>query len=291
MKRFFALTFLSGLLIVLSAPVIADDKDNENTDLLEVVSPDLNENAAPQVDVQSEDSSGSTKVTNDELKKLEDARKAKSDAAIVKAVSEILSRDPINLIALNTLGVYYFETRKFGLAKTIFKRALKDHPKEPALHNNLGIIYLAQNELQLALESLKNSVTLRADYQMGAVNLSSIYLEYKDYQKSLMTLEDAYRALRSDLRRGTYESLQVANNYAIALMGIGENDKAGEVFSDINKAGTRDITVNLNYLIFLVEVQKNKKEATRQLTKLKIVTDDQDILRRANDLVSKLEKN
>lgn len=228
-------------------------------------------------------------VTNDDLKKLSDAKRMKSEPALVTAAAEILSKDPNHLETLNLMGVFYFEQKKFGLAKILLRRAMKAHPNQAALYNNLGIIYLAENDLPLALDAFKKSLSADSGYKTGATNLSSIYLEYGDYQRSLAPLESAYRALRSDIGRGANGAVEVANNYAVALMGIGENSKAGKVFEEIDEAGVRNPTPFLNYAILLVEVQKKKKDAIRIISKLKFMTEDREILRRVQELENKME--
>lgn len=228
-------------------------------------------------------------VTKAELSDLNAAFKKKSESALVKAASTILSKDPNHLEALNALAVFYFEVKKYGLSKILIKRALKNHPNEPALHNNLGIIYLAEGEMRIALEEFRKSIAERSSYRFGATNLSSIYLDYRDYKRSLAPLEESYKAVRSDIRRGDNSSVEIANNYGVALMGVGENSKADEVFTEITAANSRNPVPYLNYAILLVEVLKKKKDAVRVISKLKFMTDDREILRRVDELERKNE--
>ncbi len=230
------------------------------------------------------------RIENAELKKLSDARKSKSEVSIVRVASEILAKDSRNLEALNTLGVFYAETKRFGIAKTIFRRAMKDHPDVPALHNNLGVIYLAENEPQLALESFRKAIQLKSNYRIGASNLASIYLEHRDYTRSLSPLEDSYSDTKSDLSRGSDYAVQIANNYAVALMGTGENSKAEDVFEKILTSNTRRVEPYFNYSILLVEVLKKKKDALRVLSKLKLMTEEREVLRQVDELEKKVQQ-
>ena len=213
----------------------------------------------------------------------------KNESAIIEAAARILGRNPDHLETLNALGVYYFQTKKFGLAKIFFKRALNQNKEEPAIYNNLGIVYLAEGDLKLAIDSFKKSLAARSGYSVGATNLSSIYLKYLDYKRSISPLEDAYRSIRSDLRRGTNDSVEIANNYAVALMGINENDKARKIFEEISSAGVRNPVPYLNQAILLVEVLKKKSDALRVLSKLKFMTNDSTVLRKVAELEKKLE--
>lgn len=230
------------------------------------------------------------KIENADYKRLAEARKSRSEANIVKVASEILSKDQNDVTALNTLAVYYADTKRYGMARQILNRALKDHPQEPALYNNMGVIYLAENEPRLALESFRKAIQLKPGYRIGAGNLASIYLEHRDYTRSISPLEESYRSTRSDLSRGSDYAVQVANNYAVALMGTGENSKAEDVFEKIVSSNTRRVEPYFNYSILLVDVLKKKKDALRILSKLQLMTEDREILRTAQDLEKKAQQ-
>jgi tetratricopeptide (TPR) repeat protein len=222
-------------------------------------------------------------------KQLSEARKSKSEAAIVKAASQILAVDPKHLEALNTLAVFYYESKRFGLAKILLRRALKDHGDEPALHNNMGIILLSENEPRLALESFRKSVQLKGSYRIGATNLAAIYLEHGDYKRSLSPLEESYKATKSDLGRGVDYAVDIANNYAVALMGTGDNSKAEDVFEAIADSDTRNPKPYLNFAILLTDVLKKKKDALRIISKLKFMTEDREILKQVQELEKRID--
>jgi tetratricopeptide (TPR) repeat protein len=260
----------------------AEDKDDLKNELKEEKSDEAKDSGGGLF--------GSSRgISDEDLKKLSQARKSRSEGGIIKAASEILGKDPQNKFALNTLAVFYFENKKFGLSKILLKRALKDHPDDPALHNNLGIVYLAQNEMRLALDAFKKSLEARSSYQLGATNLSSIYLEYRDYKRSIGPLEDSFRSIRSDLRRGSSPAVEIANNYALALMGVGESGKAEGIFKDILESDSRNPVPLLNYASLLVEVLKKKKDAIRVISKLKFMTEDREILRKVEEIERKME--
>jgi Flp pilus assembly protein TadD len=306
MKRYMRFTILTLLLTLGAARVYAqfddskpdsnsEDSDNTSKKKSDEATKDLPQ-AKPDKDDMSFDNDGDKsaepkglEVTKAEKDDLIAAFKKKSEPALIKAVSAILSKDPTNLDALNALALHFFEDKKFGMAKIILKRAMKDHSKEPALENNLGIIYLAEGETLLAVEQFRKSLAARNDYRIGATNLSSIYLEYLDYKRSIAPLEDSYKAVHSDVSRGDSNAIDIANNYGVALIGIGDFAKAEEVFGEIVATNTRNAVPYLNYAILLVEVQKKKKDAIRVISKLKFMTDDRDILRRVDELERKME--
>lgn len=286
MKRVFVIYWL--LLLTLSAVARSDFDDAPSS------SPKTKDDIASELEETSDgentvDHFARADISRSEMEALSRALKTRSEAGVVQAASVILGKDPTHLKTLNALGLFYFQSKKYGLAKIIFRRALRDHKSEPALYNNLGVVYLAEGDLRLALENFRKSIQAKSGYKIGATNLSSIYLDHRDYKRSLSPLEEAFEASRSDLRRGDGEAVEIANNYGVALMGLGEDGKARRVFEQIVESGTRNPAPHLNYIILLVEVQKKKNDAIRAISKLKFITEDREILRQVQELEKKLE--
>jgi Flp pilus assembly protein TadD len=272
--------------MILFFPLITVAGDGFDDDFADEDAPGVESTANTKAEISAPSPKG---VDSAMVKQLSEARKSRSEAAIIKAASQILAADPKHLETLNTLAVFYYETKRYGMAKILLRRAIKDHGDEPALHNNLGVVYLSEDEPRLALESFRKSVELRSGYRIGATNLAAIYLEHHDYSRSLSPLEDSYKATRSDLGRGADYAVEIANNYGVALMGAGDNSKAEDVFADIAKSDSRNPKPFLNYAILLTDVLKKKKDALRILSKLKFMTEDREILRKVQDLEKRLE--
>ncbi len=232
-----------------------------------------------------------TKITDylglTEEKDLAPHFQAKDERGLVEAVSKRLGKDQNDLMALNALGVFYYEQGKYGLARILFARAQKAHPNEPAIYNNQAVIHLAEGKLRPAILALRKAVELKSSYMVGMANLGSIFVEYKDYGRAADMLEAGYRAVRSDLRRGGV-GLEVANNYALALMGSGEEKKAKGIFQDILKADNGNVNALLNYSILLIHRLKDKKEGEKQLNRLRFIGEDGD--RRIRKAIEDMDK-
>lgn len=227
--------------------------------------------------------------SDEKLRALAVARKANDEAALVKAASEILSQDQNHLLALNTLGLYYYEHGKYGLAKIIFNRALQAHPDSTAtLLNNLGIISLGEENQRKAITNFKKSLEAKPDYRIAAANLGALYLEYKDYGRALGPLEAGYKSVKSEIKNGGIAQ-EVANNYALALGGTGNVKKAKSIFADIAENNPRNPSILLNYAILLVHKVKDTKEAKAVLSKVKFMTDDASILQKVEQLEEQLK--
>ena len=217
------------------------------------------------------------------------AWKAKDEKMMVDAAAQILGKDQNDLKALNGLAVFYMHAEKPGLARILLARAEKAHPQEPAIQNNLAVTYLARGEHRPALAGFRKAMELKKGYVIGAENLGSIYVEYKDYARALEYLEPGYNSVRSDLHRGV--ALDVANNYALALSGSGGVEKAKEIFKDILKAENQNTTALLNYTILLIQKFKDKKEGEKMLNRLKFLAEDAATRKRTDELEKALNDN
>lgn len=206
------------------------------------------------------------------LKPVGEALKEKDEKKLVAEASKILGSDPDDLVSLNSLAVFYFESGKYGLARLILNRALQKHGDEAVLHNNLGVVYLAENKQRPAILSLRKSIELKNDYTFAAANLGAIYLEYKDYARAGDLLSSSYSGLKSDLRRGV--GLDVANNYALTLAASGGYEKARSIYQEILKVEAQNVPALFNYAILLVHNLKDKKEGEKFVSKLRFLVDD-----------------
>ncbi|MCB0364837.1 MAG: tetratricopeptide repeat protein [Bdellovibrionaceae bacterium] len=234
-----------------------------------------------------EDIKPQVEVTKDDIRDLRDAKQKGLEPRLVTAAAKILGRDQNNLLALNTLAVFYFNDKKFGLAKIILNRALNAHPNQAALHNNLGVIYLSEGDQRAAIRSFKKSVEVDPDYVIGATNLASIYLEYRDFNRALEPLQSGYKVVKGSLREGKAESVGVANNLAVALSAQKQADKARDIYEEILRGNSRNITVLLNYAILLVERLKAKDEALKVISKIKFIAESPKAIRQAEELEKK----
>lgn len=237
---------------------------------------------------QSAVESRSLNVSSDDLKQLSSALATKNEDTVLGVSSRILGKNPKHLPTLNALGVFYFENKKPGLAKIFLNRALADYKNEPALHNNLGVIYLSEGKQRQAIAAFRRSLELKSNYTVGATNLASIYLEYEDYTRALAPLEDSYKTSKSSLDKGEAFAVEIANNYAMALAGIGEHKKSEKVYEEILKSNSSNTTVLLNYAILLIERLNNPKAAISVISKIKFVANDRETLNKVDELEKKM---
>ena len=165
------------------------------------------------------------------------AFKSKDEQLLIETCAKRLGKDANDLKSLNALALFYFEAGKFGLTRILYGRALKAHPSEPAIYNNLGIVDLAEDKARGAIANFRKAIELKSSYAVSAANLGSIFVEYKDYGKAKDLLESGYSGVKGDMKRPT--AMDVANNYALALSATGDLDRAKDIFQTRAKSRQR----------------------------------------------------
>ncbi|MBX7231192.1 MAG: hypothetical protein K1X29_03805 [Bdellovibrionales bacterium] len=236
----------------------------------------------------SESVSVKMEIDSNDLKALSEARASQSEEALLKVVRKILSVDEKNLIALNTLAMFYYEQNKYGLSQIILNRALQFYPDSPALHNNMALVLLGMDKQRQALPLFHKALELKGDHKVSAVNLGSLFLQYRDYDHSLEYLKVGYKGFQTELKSGSVGALEATNNYAVALTALGRFNEARDVFQDLVKVNGKNPNILLNFAILLIEKMKNYKEGKKIIAKLKFSEDDSGIQRKIEQLEAKM---
>ncbi|MEZ4872180.1 MAG: tetratricopeptide repeat protein [Bdellovibrionales bacterium] len=229
---------------------------------------------------------GKSKASSEELEELVKARKSGQHDKVVEIAGEILSDNSNDLYVLNQLILHYNQKEQFGLAKILVDRALEISKDDKVILNNLGVILVAEENLREAISTFRKSLKSDLGYAYATTNLGSIYLDYKDYSRAKAALEEGYDIVKRSLGKGDEIAVEVANNYALALKGLGEYDKANNVFEKIMDENSRVVPVLFNYAILLVENSKKYDDGLKILSRIKVLSNDSNLLKR----VSQLEK-
>jgi tetratricopeptide (TPR) repeat protein len=215
---------------------------------------------------------------------LGNALKAKDESMLIDVCSKRLGKDPNDLKALIALASLYQDQGKHGLARIILSRAQKAHPDSPAIENNLAVIALSEDKQRVAIAGFRKSLSIRSSYPYASANLGAIFVEYKDYARAADLMSTGYSSVSGDLKKGV--AMDVANNYALALSGIGDLEKAKSIYQEILKSDNSNVTALTNYSILLIHRLKDKKEGEKQLNRLKFLADDG----RSRAVIEEMEK-
>lgn len=202
---------------------------------------------------------------------------------VKQMAAKILARDPSNLQALNSLAVMAFREQKYGVAKMFWQKALQKHDNVGALYNNLAVLAILDKEDNDAIGLLKKAIASGGNNQAAYANLGSLYLKYNNYAAANDALSKAYS--------GRLKNKTIANNYAAALYGSDEPDKAIDMMDEIyNKNDEKSIDISLNYASILIHSGQNLSKATQILDRVKILSVDPQVLVKISRLRKQLEK-
>lgn len=228
-------------------------------------------------------------VDKDLYESLSKVMKLKSEKNIVEAASKILAIDENDAKALNSLAVFYYEAKKYNMAKLILDRGAKAHPNNQAFKNNLALVFFANEDKRKALVSLKEAAEGTDSDSEANLNLTSIFVEHRDYEKALGPLSKIYSKVKSKLKSKSRAAVALTNNYAVSLVGTKDYKNAEKVFKSAQEAGVRDTNLLYNYAVFMVSQGKNKEDAYKVISQLKFLTEDQNLLRKVELLEKTLD--
>jgi len=144
------------------------------------------------------------------------------DAAMA-AFRRAIAQDGGFLKARNNLGNLYLAQENFAEAKTLFEGALEQKPDYPEALNNLGVAELGLGDSQAAERAFRQATEARADYVDAHNNLGNVLKERAAFSKA----EAAYRqAILCDP-----EHADAHNNLGSLLKDEARHDEAGSAFS------------------------------------------------------------
>lgn len=222
------------------------------------------------------------KISNGDLEdKFENAVNSQREAEMISSGSELLARNPENVKVLNGFGIFYLKNNEPGAAKIYFDRVLAKDAQNADANNGLGVVAMKENKEAEAQAFFKKALLGDNDHAGANANLGAYYLKYLDYEKALTLLKTAYSEDKSNPT--------IANNYAIALRGTGDIDKALSIYEGIDKKSQK-VPVLLNQAILWAEFKKDSKQAKEILNKIRFISTDPVILKKVNALTQKLDQ-
>jgi len=217
----------------------------------------------------------------DLYKKYRDARVAKDYRAASQYASEILSRNPNDPKILNALATSAIESGKLDLARLILGKILYRDPNNSPALNNIGVVELKSDNLRLALINFKRAAAADARNKAALANLGAIYVQYRNYGAAVSALETA-------IDYGD-QATDTMNNYAIALSGVGDKDRATKQFEKTLAKDQNNVNVMVNYAAHLIDRAGDSKKALGILNKVRFIAHEPAILERVNSLTRKAE--
>jgi Flp pilus assembly protein TadD len=269
------IVFILSLLFLWGCSSADKQSDGESSNTLEAnsgseSSPSSKSEAPPQE---------VSKKTSSELSKAFDRKDYKEMFAIA---GQILTQNPNDAHALNTLALYHTQKGEWGAARLLIERALEKNKDMAGLYNNLGVIALREDNLEAAYNYFKTAYAKESRNPNVLNNLGSIYVKYLDYSRGEKLIEDAYSYLS--------DSTSVANNLAIIKRSQGQYDQAATLYQKIIDKDPRNVSTLLNYAILQIEYMKKYAEGEKLLNKLEFLeSNDPYVRKKITDLNIKVQ--
>lgn len=227
------------------------------------------------------DSAGaSVNPKSERYAKLSEALRGSKTLNVQDEAARILVASPDDVVALNALAMWNYRQKKVGAAKLLLSRAIEKGQPNATVLNNFGLMLLSEGDELAAAEQFKRALRLDEGHAEANANIGSHYAKGGDWKKALPHLERAWRAGRQDT--------PIANNYALALKGEGEHEKARQIFDEAAKRNNKDPILLLNYAALLIETLGRPKEGLPLVYRVKFLeTERKDVLNRATALERK----
>ncbi len=93
---------------------------------------------------------------------------------------------PLDLAVLhNNQGVTYLSQNNLDLAEVEFKSAVELDPKYPEAHNNLGLIYKYKGYFDQANDSFNRAIKLKPKWATPYNHIATVYLTMEKYDKAI----------------------------------------------------------------------------------------------------------
>jgi predicted O-linked N-acetylglucosamine transferase (SPINDLY family) len=134
---------------------------------------------------------------------------------------KILQIEPNHPDALHLLGMIAYQVGNSEVAAELIGKAISVYPTAP-MYNNIGLVYQAQDKLDLAVTHFRNALSLKPDYAEAFCNMGNALKELRNYGEAF----DCYT--QALLLKPVYA--EAHNNLATVLHSQGNLAKAVEHF-------------------------------------------------------------
>ena len=197
------------------------------------------------------------KLSEKNLSDMAFAVKSRKESQVLKVVSRILNKHPENSLVINSLAVFYINNRRPSLGALILNR-LKNSKNFSAL-NNLGIISLRQGNLREAVSYFKKALNKSSSHAIAQINLGTIFIQNRDSYNAYVYLKKAYDNVFDQWGLENTNTINLLNNYGVALANLKRWNSALNVFTKLSKQPSPSNKVLLNKAIVLAEGFKDQK--------------------------------
>lgn len=196
-------------------------------------------------------------VSKQDLIAIEAAIKDREESKVLQAVSNVLNKDPDNVLAINSLSFFYLKNKKVKLGSLIMNRVLsKKDATQAVLLNNLAVITLKYGQNREAFSYFKEALSIDGSYAIAKMNLANLYLKNLDYANAYPLYRDTQNKV---FKRDSSQNEKFLNNYGVALAGLKKWKTSYSLMKSLSSQSSPNSSVLLNYAIVLTTGFKDNK--------------------------------
>lgn len=251
---------LTSLFIIVTACSTSEKENYEAESEIVAGVPDQDSSHLPPTKSEKQ---ASKKIETNGQNSLIDAIKSGSDEVIYKSATQALVTNSSDTKALMAMGMYHYRKNRPLMALYFYSKitALKNSTSE--LYNNIGLAHLSLKDTKEAIRSFRKAFEINPQDLNAAGNLSSLYLQFKDYSK-------AYIILDSAMKKGT-KDVRLLTNFAIANAAKGKIEQAESLYQDVFRQNQNYKEGLYNFAVLQIHYQKKYKEGLETISKLKFL--------------------
>lgn len=164
-----------------------------------------------------------------------------------------LGGDAKNAEAYDHLARIYYDLGQLDLAQLVCENAILQGMDNAVLHNRLGLIALAQDDVIRAYQEFEEAVGLDDTLIDAWMNIGAMTLSFRDYESAKAAFE---RVL--ELRPGWNEAKL---SYGVALRGVGQMDAAESEYTQVLSEEPNNLAAIFNLGVLFQEGQQNYERA------------------------------
>ena len=231
-------------------------------------------------------------LSQSDFESLARAMALKKEAPVLKAVSSILSKDPNNVPAINSLALFYLNNNQWGLGTLILNRLSSKKEKSKVILNNLAIVSLKYGNVREAITYLKKALSSDFSYSLARVNLANIFIQQYDYKTAWKYYKISYKHVIKKWPEQGKKATALLSNYGTALTGARQWGLASSVYKKMTDKPSPSTRVLFNYAVFLTEKSRreDKEKARSSLLKAKEIVDELALYSSSRRLKGKTQK-
>ncbi len=188
----------------------------------------------------------------------------------IKHARNVLLGDPDNVNAYLNLAVAYYRRGLPEQAGLIASNALERQPKAAALHNMMGLVYLARDDSRHASEEFVKALKIDPAQIDARVNLGSLELAYGDFKTALSRFD---QVLKLEKDAGQQPDPMVVLSRAVTLRGLQRYDEAEKGYREALRLDPKMDAARYN-LCVLYHQYKDKGEDRAKWLEAKRVCKD-----------------